>query len=668
MKIGMGKALLVTIAVLLFQYSLQAQKITDTSRVFNLGEITIIGKGDTIEKGSLLQRELQIRAVETVAEAVEYIPGLSVSLAGGRNEAMVYVRGFDLRQVPVFVDGIPVSVPYDGYFDLGQMLNSGIGKISIEKGSASMLYGANTLGGAINIISAKPDKKFSLSFASDLKSGLLNIDGITNNIQLGTKQNKWYALANVSYARQKFFTLPVSFDTTALELDRKRNNSKSENLNYNFKFGFTPKKGHEYSVSVNGVRSGKGIPVYLGANPAIRIRYWRYPHWDKDGIYFHTKNVLSSSVIIKSRWFYDSYYNVLKAYDDNDYDSQTYGYAFTSTYDDYQMGGIIEMGLYHFKNHKVQAGTHLLISNHKEFNKGEQPREMRDLTTGFGIEDQWQFSEKIRLDAGVGLFARKALKAEEYFPGNDSIGIFATGVDKSVNGQVGLNYKIDHHNWLFVKTARKTRFATMKDRYSYRIGLAVPNPELTSEAAVNTEIGYISRYKKMQISSTVFYSFISNTIQQVDNVDGDLWQLQNTGRSHFRGFEAALQYSLTSYLKIGTNYSFIDRRNLSNSDLYFIDVPQHQLISFVQLQKQDTYFVHLEAKYNSSRYSTTDGAYKAESFLLFNISAEYQVVKKYAVHFAVENIFDELYYYSEGYPEPGRVIRAGVRFNFSSRN
>jgi iron complex outermembrane receptor protein len=667
MRNGTNKVLQV-IVVLLSHFCLNAQEVTDSSRVFSLGEVTIIGKDQNKEESVLHKREIELLNTVNVAKTVAYVPGLSLGLAGGRNEAMVYVRGFDLRQVPVFVDGIPVSVPYDGYFDLGQMLIISIGKISIEKGSASLLYGANTMGGAINIISAKPDKRFSLSISSNLKSGLLNMDGITNSIQVGTRHNKWYSSAVLSYARQKFFTLPTSFDTTAYEMDRIRDNSRSENFTYNFKFGVLPKKGQEYSVSINGVRSGKGVPVYLGENPGVRIRFWRYPHWDKDGIYFHTKNIVSENAVLKTRWFYDSYYNVLKAYDNDDYDLQTLGYAFTSVYDDYQLGNNNELGLYHFMNHEVQLGTQFLFSHHKEFNKGEKPREMNDLTAGVGIEDQWEVSGKLRLEAGFGVFMRKALKAEEYFSFNDSIGEFETGVDESVNGQVGIRYRINNHNRIFAKIARKTRFATMKDRYSYRIGRAIPNPNLTSESAINSEAGYYATFMKLNINCAIFYSYISNTIQQVDNVMDDLWQLQNTGKSLFQGFELGIQYRFTPILKIGANYSFIDRQNLSNPDLYFIDVPKHQLISFLRVRKPDSYSANLEAKYNSSRYSTADGFYKTKSFLLFNISAEYQVVKKYSVYMAVENIFDKLHYYSEGYPEPGRVIRAGVRFSFESRH
>ena len=44
-----------------------------------------------------------------------------VEHGGARNEYNLLVRGFNARRVPVFMDGIPVYVPYDGEMDLGRL-------------------------------------------------------------------------------------------------------------------------------------------------------------------------------------------------------------------------------------------------------------------------------------------------------------------------------------------------------------------------------------------------------------------------------------------------------------------------------------------------------------------------------------------------------------------
>jgi iron complex outermembrane receptor protein len=59
-----------------------------------------------------------------------------VSLArNSRNEDMVYLRGFDARQVPVFLDGVPLYVPYDGYVDFGRFTTFDLAEIQVASGA-----------------------------------------------------------------------------------------------------------------------------------------------------------------------------------------------------------------------------------------------------------------------------------------------------------------------------------------------------------------------------------------------------------------------------------------------------------------------------------------------------------------------------------------------------
>lgn len=44
-------------------------------------------------------------------------------------------------QVPVFIDGVPVYVPYDGYVDMGRFTTVDLAQVSVSKGFASILYG-----------------------------------------------------------------------------------------------------------------------------------------------------------------------------------------------------------------------------------------------------------------------------------------------------------------------------------------------------------------------------------------------------------------------------------------------------------------------------------------------------------------------------------------------
>jgi hypothetical protein len=58
------------------------------------------------------------------------------------------------------------------------------------------------------------------------------------------------------------------------------------------------------------------------------------------------------------------------------------------------------------------------------------------------------------------------------------------------NPQAGLFYALTESGKAHFTYARKTRLPTIKDRFSYRMGQAVPNPDLREERSDNLEAGY----------------------------------------------------------------------------------------------------------------------------------------------------------------------------------
>jgi len=77
--------------------------------VFQLGTVEVVGSrlesappGETAVSQARLTRFNR----DTLGEAVTLVPGASLS-RNSRNEDIISVRGFDVRQVPLFIDGIP---------------------------------------------------------------------------------------------------------------------------------------------------------------------------------------------------------------------------------------------------------------------------------------------------------------------------------------------------------------------------------------------------------------------------------------------------------------------------------------------------------------------------------------------------------------------------------
>jgi len=116
-------------------------------RSFELGEVVVTAANPADSLSAVYADDMANYNRTTVGEALNMLPGIHLANIGARNESVVYLRGFNLRQTPVFIDGVPVYVPYDGYVDMGRFTTFDLAKIQVSKGFASILYGANTMGG-----------------------------------------------------------------------------------------------------------------------------------------------------------------------------------------------------------------------------------------------------------------------------------------------------------------------------------------------------------------------------------------------------------------------------------------------------------------------------------------------------------------------------------------
>jgi outer membrane cobalamin receptor len=78
------------------------------------------------------------------------------------------LRGAQSTQVLVVRDGIPINDAFNNISDLSQLSLNGLQRIEIVRGPTSHLYGANALGGVINLITLDPARQsdFELQYGS----------------------------------------------------------------------------------------------------------------------------------------------------------------------------------------------------------------------------------------------------------------------------------------------------------------------------------------------------------------------------------------------------------------------------------------------------------------------------------------------------------------------
>ena len=643
--------------------------IPDSLHVFNLGEIVIMGKQEGMsspfQQNIVPQSELENHHRIDASHALNLLPGLSLSNVGGRNESMIYVRGFDLRQVPVFIDGIPEYVPYDGYVDLARFTTFDLSEITVAKGFSSVLYGANAMGGSINLVSRKP----AAPYEYDLSISGMNIGGYDYAINLGTNQGLYYVTGSASRLRQDSYPLSKSFVSTSTQNGNERGNSYRRDTKYNVKVGFTPNETDEYSFTYINQQGEKGNPVYAGYNPVGTLRYWQWPHWDKFSEYIISQTLLgnkssSDNIQVKTRLFHDKFKNTLFAYDNATYTTQLKKSSFQSYYDDDTWGAVVEANTSCVSNHRLTLVFHWKEDIHREHNLGEPVRTVSDATISIGAEDVYHIFEQFSLIGGISYDFRDELQAQDYNSKTMVVSNFPLVDTHAINAQFGGIFDLSTTRQISFSIARKTRFATMKDRYSYKLGTAIPNPGLIPENAINYDLAYremVGTIGSGKIS--MFYNDLRDVIQQVNNVQGILSQMQNLGQARYYGGELEIEGHPVSILNASVNYTLLKRENVSNPRVKFLDTPDHKIIVSANISPISIVDMTASAEYDSRRYSTSDGIYTAGSFAVYNVKTSVHLLKQFVVDAGIQNLFDENYALTEGYPEPGRTYYATLRLH-----
>lgn len=125
------------------------------STVFRVGEIvvqaarplTTIGGASAVE---VRIDSLGLPAAPTLAEVLRELPTIHVR-TNSRGEAELAIRGSESRQVAVLLDGVPLTLGWDGRADVSVIPATAARQVTVVRGLSSVLHGPNVLGGVVEV-------------------------------------------------------------------------------------------------------------------------------------------------------------------------------------------------------------------------------------------------------------------------------------------------------------------------------------------------------------------------------------------------------------------------------------------------------------------------------------------------------------------------------------
>jgi iron complex outermembrane recepter protein len=651
-----------------------AGDVAEAGDVFDLGVVEVTARSDrtsleypTVEL--ITSEEIFLHERWDATAAMNLLPGVMIENIGNRNERVVFIRGFDSRQIPLFVDGIPVYVPYNGSIDLGRFTTFDLAEIHVTKAFTSVLYGPNTLGGSINLVSRRPRE----ALEADVLAGVGFDDNWAQNVHrvaanLGSNQGSWYVQGGASLVDRSHFRVSRDFTPGGAEDGGRRDNSDMKDTKFSFKVGLTPNVTDEYALSYYRQESDRGTPPY-GGQFNVAQRFWRWPVYDKESLYFLSRTSFGDGHYVRTRAYYDKFDNLLRSFDNNTYTTQNARFAFNSTYDDYTWGGGTEVGFDLGPSHLLKFAASFKRDFHREQDDDGEPWEkFEDLTTSVAVEDTWTFSDATTFIAGVGYNRQESRRADQKAP-DGTILPFPTGSDSAPNVQLGLFHDLSETTSVHVTAGRKTRFPTISNRFSGRFGSALPNPDLKAETSNNYEVGFERQHGGLKYGSAVFLSQVEDAIQSV-SIAPELCmsppcsQPQNVEEQDNQGVELFVDAALSPNVDFHFDYTYLDRQNKTRPDVRPIDTPRHKAFAYFLYRPLVDLELIASAVYEGRRISESTGLRGVDAFTVLNLKASWLVRKDLAVEFGANNIADQDYAYDEGFPEPGRNWFLNLHYRF----
>lgn len=609
-----------TLCMLLFN-SLRAQSQRDTA--ININEVVINENrfSTPISKQNrnvyvIDQATISKLPARTIQEILQYANGVDIQQRGPfGTQADISIDGGTFEQTVVLVNGTKIIDSQTAH----NMLNlpipvEAIERIEIIRGPAARIYGINSLTGAINIITKKPEASGVLvntyvgsNFEKDSEGTGDNFFG--RGIQLGaqlSKENQQHAIFG-SHDKSNGY----------------RYNTQFENNKVYYQGTYQLNKTNEILTSFGYINNGFGANGFYAA-PG-----------DRNSTEFVQTTLASaqSKHILSEKWTLLPRVSYRYNYDDYRYLGNTT--TARSRHFTNSLAGELN-ATYKLSTGEIGFGTEFRNEEIQSSNIGKHGR--RNL----GLYGQYRTSLFERLDINLGSYVNYNSDFKwQVYPGLDA------------------SYVLNNNFRLVGSIGTSQRIPSFTDLYLNQAG-NIGNPDLSPENAFQAELGFKYIKGTFNLNASYFHRNISNYIDLTRASLTTPFQTQNIGELLTDGINLRSNYGIkftnNTSLQLGLAYSYLDSRNSGKDPALFYKYSltslKHQLTQTTNFRYRD--FSMLFATRFNERI--TGPSYWVNDFRLS------QAFHKFSIYADAQNIFNATYVETQAILLPARWFSIGLTF------
>jgi len=614
----------------------------EDSGVIRLEETTISGDGfeNTIRNTPknitiITAKDIKESGAKNVVEAVKSVPGVKVS-DGMSNTGVIDIRGQGAnfnRNTAIIVDGVKMNPIDMSSFNLYSIAIETVEKIEIIPSGASVVYGDNTVGGAVNIITKNGKGKDGLTF--QLEGG--SYENYNGNLGFNTTVDKFKIFGNVTgkttdgYRDNAFLESDDVMAGTKYQI----NEANALTLKYDYHKDHMGFPGDLTEDQVNDDRSQTNTPNSWGKNESHRFNLG----------YNYKKDNLE---IINNTTYYKKNYNSYMEYWRWNMDSE-------SEMDTNNISNDFKIK-YNTDRNKFIAGFDVLDG--KIDNKSKDVWAKKQSIGGF-ISDTYNLTEKLGFTGGV----RQQQTKFDY----------SQDEDKTYNNTVydlALNYKYSDTGSTFISYGTDFRTPTTDELLETMSGIHL-NSDLKPQTGENIEIGVKDYIAETFVSASVFHKIVKDEIYydgtHNNNYDEDNKKI---------GFELLAERKFMKKLTLTTSYSYLQSEIDGGEDKgnKTPGVSENKFSLGAKYDFTEKLKSNLLLNYVGSSYAFGDQANKkekVEAYTTLDFNLSYKINDSFDVYGGIKNLTDEEYneYVGEStwngrnyYPAPERRYYVGFRY------